>query len=296
MALSTGTIYEPQHRSWGPSQRNGSLVLRRKHLSTVEESDNRFVTLDPWKTCAMFYFFPDIISCRIIFVAGSGKSVLWFVNPCIILSGSPTSSASSAVIEDIATMCKPEQASMAYFYFDFRNVNEQHPHDLISSFLSQLSTRSHPRYDILSTLYKTHDSGKTQPSDLALVNCLKQMFSLPGQHPIYLVMDALDECPDYPGIPSPRGHVLQLVKEFVTSPLPNLHICVTSRPEVDIRNIIQPLTSLRFSLHDQPGQKQDISNFLKSIVYSDSEPFMSNWEEKDKDSVVKALDGRADGM
>jgi len=122
------------------------------------------------------------------------------------------------------------------------------------------------------------------------------MFSLPDQHPIYLVMDALDECPDAPGIPSPRGRVLQLVKEFVKLPLPNLHICVTSRPEVDIRNILQPLTSLRFSLHDQRGQKKDISEYVKSIVHSDSGPFMSNWEAKDKDFVIETLCGRADGM
>jgi hypothetical protein len=244
----------------------------------------------------MFNFFRDTISCSIISIAGSGKSVLWFVCPFILPSRLLTSSISSTIIEDIPAMCEAGQASMAYFYFDFRNVNKQHLHDLITSLLIQLSAHSHPRCDILSRLYEAHDDGKTQPSDIVLVNCLKQMFSLPDQGPIYLVMDALDECSDASGIPSPRERVLQLVKELVELRLPNLHICVTSRPEVDIRDVLEPLTSLRVSLHNESGQKQDILNYVKSIVYSDSERIMRRWKAEDKDLVIETLSERADGM
>src|SRR5712675_2614590 len=131
------------------------------------------------------------------------------------LSGLPTSSVSSTIIEDITAMYEDGQASMAYFYFDFRNVNKQHLHDLIPSLLIQLSAHSDLRCDILSQLYATHDSGKTQPSDIVLTNCLKEMLTLPDQLPIYLIMDALDECPDTSGIPSPRERVLQLVNELI---------------------------------------------------------------------------------
>jgi len=109
-------------------------------------------------------------------------------------------------------------------------------------------------------------------------------------------MDALDECLDTSGIPSPRERVLQLVKELVELCLPNLHICVTSRPEVDIRDVLEPLTTLRVSLHDQRGQKQDILNYVQSIVYSDSERIMRRWKTEDKDLVIKMLSERADGM
>jgi len=87
----------------------------------------------------MSNFFLDIILCRIIFVAGSGKSVLWFVSAFMNLSGLPTSSISSTIIEDIKAVCEDGQASMGYFDFDFRDVNKQHLHDLISSLLVQLS-------------------------------------------------------------------------------------------------------------------------------------------------------------
>jgi len=205
-------------------------------------------------------------------------------------------SISSSVIREIEAMSEAGHASIAYFYFDFRDAHKQHWRDLVLSLLTQLSSRSGPRCDLLSYLYSKHDSGARQPSDNVLTNCLKEMLTLPDQHPIYLIMDAIDECPDSSGIPSPRERVLQLVKKLVEFRLPNLHICVTSRPEIDIRNVLEPLTSRRVSLHDQTGQKKDIVDYVRSVVYSDSEPIMRRWRAEDKDIVIETLAGKADGM
>ena len=90
--------------------------------------------------------------------------------------------------------------------------------------------------------------------------------------------------------------MLQLVKELVRLRLPNLRICITSRPEIDIRDVLEPLTSRRVSLHDQSGQKYDIEDYVKSVVYSDSEPIMRRWRTEDKELVVEVLSERADGM
>jgi len=109
-------------------------------------------------------------------------------------------------------------------------------------------------------------------------------------------MDAVDECPNTSGIPSPREQVVKLIKELVDLGLPNLHILVTSRPELDIRDILESLTSLRVSLHDQSGQRKDIVDYVRSVVYSDSEPIMRRWKTEDKDLVVETLSDRADGM
>jgi hypothetical protein len=122
------------------------------------------------------------------------------------------------------------------------------------------------------------------------------MLTLPDQLPTYLIMDALDECSNISGIPTPRKRVLQLVNELVDLHIPNLHICVTSRPEVDIRDVLEPLTSRRVSLHDQRGQKKDIEDYVRSIVYSNSEPIMRRWRKEDKELVIDTLSERADGM
>ena len=206
------------------------------------------------------------------------------------------SPVSSSVIQDIEAGCKAGNASMAYFYFDFRDADKQGLRDLVSSLLTQLSACSAPRCDILSNLYMAHDQGKNQPADTILAECLKEMLTLPDQGPIYLIVDALDESPNAFGIPSPREAVLQLLRELVNLSLPNLHICVTSRPEIDIRNVVGPLTSRRVSLHDQSGQKNDIADYIRSVIYSDSEQIIRRWKMEDKELVIKVLSERADGM
>jgi NACHT domain len=185
---------------------------------------------------------------------------------------------------------------MAYFYFDFRDANKRSLRDLVTSLLTQLSACSGPCCDILSDLYSDHEKGTNQPSDSLLANCLKKMVILPDQRPIYLIIDALDESPDTSGISSPREMVLHLLKQLVDFSLPNLHICVTSRPEIDIRIALEPLTSRRVSLHDQTGQKQDITDYVRSVVYSDSQQIMRRWRTEDKELVIKTLSDRADGM
>jgi hypothetical protein len=193
-------------------------------------------------------------------------------------------------------MCKAGNASMAYFYFDFRDANKQDLRGLVSSLITQLSARPGPCCDILSGLYSAHDNGKNQPSDISLAECLKKMVTLPNQPPIYLMIDALDESSNKSGISSPREMALQLLKELVDLSLQNLHICVTSRPEFDIRNVLEPLTSLRVSLHDQSGQRQDIADYVRSVVYSDSQQIMKRWKKEDKELVIETLSERADGM
>ena len=203
-------------------------------------------------------------------------------------------SISSAIIQHIITLRDAGSASVAYFYFDFRDIDKKHLRNLLSSLLIQFSSRSAPSLNILSRLYSTHENGKEQPSERALVQCLKDMLSAPtlSQLPTYIILDALDECPNTSGIPTSRGHVLGLVKDLVG--LPNLHICVTSRPEIDIRTALEPLISGHFSLHDQFGQKNDIADYLSSVVQSD--PQMQRWREDDRKLVIETLWEKADGM
>jgi len=207
-----------------------------------------------------------------------------------------TSLVSSTVIQDIEAVCKAGNGSMAYFYFDFRDANKQCLRDLLTSLLIQISASSSPCCDILLDLYSDHHKGRNQPSNTRLAETLKKMVKLPDQLPIYLIIDALDESPDTSGTLSPREMVLQLVKELVDLSLPNLHICVTSRPEIGIRNVLEPLTSRRVSLHEQSGQKQDIEDYVRSLVYSDSQHIMKTWSVEDKELVIKTLSERANGM
>ena len=185
---------------------------------------------------------------------------------------------------------------MAYFYFDSRDLNKKSSRDLLCSLISQLSTRSSPYCDILRRVHKTHDDGAQQPSDDTLKECLKEMLKVPGQGAVFIILDALDECPESPGIPSPRSEVLQLVKELVDLHLKELHICATSRPLVDIRAALEPLASHSVSLHDEIGQKTDITDYIRSVVNLSPSTAMGTWRAEDKKLVIETLTERSDGM
>lgn len=201
---------------------------------------------------------------------------------------------SSKIVEVIEEMRKSGLAWVLYFYFDFKDIDKQSRRALLSSFLVQLCAQSDPFCDIISRLYSTHDHGARQPSEESLMRCLKEMLSLPGQGKIYIVMDALDECPNQPGMPSPREEILETIGGFVGFQLPNLHLCITSRPEVDIRAALEPLTSHPVSFHDEGGHRQDIIDYIVSIVHTD--PRMRNWRDVDRRLVIDTLSEKADGM
>ena len=211
-------------------------------------------------------------------------------------SGRNSLSASSSVIEDIMAICETGSAVMAYFYFDFKDLDKQTCHDLLISLVFQLSTSSSPCCHILDRIYETHKSGTRQPSDDTLKACLEEMLRLPGQGPIFIILDALDECPDSSGFPSPRDEVLQLVKELVDLRLQELHICATSRPEVDIRAVLEPLAFHSLSLHEESGQKKDIANYVRNVVNLSPSMAMRRWRDDDKNLVIETLTERADGM
>jgi hypothetical protein len=183
---------------------------------------------------------------------------------------------------------------MAYYYCDFRDVKKQDRYGLLSSLLSQLSAESDVCYEVLSQLYLTNAGGTRKPTSSALMQCIKDMLNLPEQGQIYIIIDALDECLSISGTLSAREKVLELVEELVCLRLPNVHLCVTSRPEVDIRSVLEPLTSLQISLHDERGQKDDIANYIQSFVHSDRH--MRKWREEDQQLVIDVLSEKADGM
>jgi hypothetical protein len=179
------------------------------------------------------------------------------------------------------------------FYYDFREDQKKDLRGLVSSLLVQLCHQSDSYYDILFRFYIDHARGFQHAGDDELVRCLKGILELPGQAPIFLIVDGLDECPNLT-LPSPREKVLMLLEDLVDPRLPNLRICVTSRPEVDIKLVLDPLTFRSISLHDERGQTEDIEKYIRSIVNTSRK--MRRWKPEHKEFVIDVLTKRADGM
>ena len=84
------------------------------------------------------------------------------------------------------------------------------------------------------------------------------------------------------------------LEDLINWRLPNLRVCVTSRPEIDIKRVLEPLTFHSISLHDESGQIEDIKEYIRSVVNTDAK--MRRWTAADRELVIDVLINKSDGM
>jgi hypothetical protein len=97
-----------------------------------------------------------------------------FLSPVTVLM----LTASSAIIQHIMKLRDAGRATLAYFYFDFRDEEKQNVRNAVTSLLIQLSAYSKPCCDIIYHLYSAHGKGTQQPSNGILIDCLKEMLTV----------------------------------------------------------------------------------------------------------------------
>lgn len=216
-------------------------------------------------------------------------ALLLLLSPWLLIS-----SISSTIIENIQDECQTGLAVLTFYYFDFRLVDKQDARSFLSSLLMQLGDQSDKFLQTLSVLHSSHRRGSRQPSEDELLRCLKDMLELPGQGELYIVVDALDECQNLTGFRTTRQQVLDIIKELVDLKASHLHLCVTSRFEIDIRWVLEPLGPDSVSLHDQRGQKEDIARYVKENVESDTK--MRLWPEEKRKLVITTLSEKGCSM
>ncbi|KAH9014721.1 hypothetical protein EDB84DRAFT_816702 [Lactarius hengduanensis] len=130
--------------------------IRKDHrawLSPPDPSTNQNIACTTQHEGTATWFFRGSIFTE--WKSKATTSLLW-------VHGKPGSGKSilcSAIIQDITALREAGLASMAYFYFDFRDTDKQNLHNLLPSLLTQLSARSDDCCDILSHVYKAHDNG-----------------------------------------------------------------------------------------------------------------------------------------
>ena len=254
-----------------------------------------FSSMGSWETSVNAQLLRFLQKLKFPFCSGCGKKRFlvrqmfeFFLSQELIVL------VSSTIIEGIDAMRKAGLASLAFFYCDFREEEKMGLRGLLSSLLFQLCHQSDSYDDVLYNFYSEHAKGSRRPSDDALVGCLKDTLKLSRQAPMYLIVDALDECPNTPAIRSPHAKVLSLIEGLIKVESPNLHICVTSRPEMDIKSVLSPLIFRSVSLHDESGQKRDIEDYIKSVINTHQNN--KGWNAKHKQLVVNVLMEKADGM
>jgi hypothetical protein len=62
---------------------------------------------------------------------------------------------------------------------------------------------------------------------------------------------------------------------------------------MDIRTALGSSASRTISLHSEGGQKRDIADYVRSLVYSDC--VVHRWSKEEKEMVLDAISEKADG-
>ncbi|KAI1427539.1 hypothetical protein F5Y12DRAFT_712073 [Xylaria sp. FL1777] len=175
------------------------------------------------------------------------------------------------------------RTGVAFFFFTFSDESKQDASAMLRALILQLSTQ-HGNYDGLSRLHDMYPHGS--PPDDALLDCLYQLVRT--FHNVYILLDALDESPRS----KHREDVLQVLREIRAWEEPSLHLLVTSRDEVDIRNELQALPEESLAMANSEVD-QDIATFVAQHLRERRQ--LRKWE-KHYDRIQETLTNRANGV
>ncbi|KAJ6600354.1 hypothetical protein DFH09DRAFT_1128093 [Mycena vulgaris] len=145
------------------------------------------------------------------------NSLLWLEG----ISGSGKTILSSTIISTLRGRAGP----LAFFYFDTNNSGQSTVTQLLCSLITQLSAQVPSPDQKLNELWISYARGQHLPSDSELI--AEALIPILGEFadPVYIVLDALDEC-------SERDKLLSVIGKIIDADLPNFHLLLTSRPEV----------------------------------------------------------------
>ncbi|KAJ7711134.1 hypothetical protein B0H14DRAFT_2310670, partial [Mycena olivaceomarginata] len=114
---------------------------------------------------------------------------------------------------------------LAFFYFDTNNGGQHSVTQLLCSLVRQISAQAPCPDATLNELWRSYANGQHLPSDSELISDALIPILREFTEPIYIVVDALDEC-------SEREKLLRSLGKILDAEVPNGHLLLTSRSEV----------------------------------------------------------------
>ncbi|TVY27932.1 Vegetative incompatibility protein HET-E-1 [Lachnellula hyalina] len=153
-----------------------------------------------------------------------------------------------------------------------------------------LSSRDTPQS--LQNEYERANVGQQKPTMKSCITMLKEVMA--GFDNVYIVLDALDECPK---IEDKRRRLLDLLRDICNWNLSSLHVLVTSRRETDIAdsftNFADELDHFTNIIAAGPQVEEDVKKYLQQQLQSS---VFRKWKKSLRRDVEIALASKADGM
>ncbi|KAI8210061.1 putative ankyrin repeat protein [Colletotrichum sp. SAR 10_76] len=217
------------------------------------------------------------------------KSFLWLNGK----AGSGKSILSSSVIKHLKDEYEDDpQTALAYHFFSFGNLDQQKVTAMLSSLVRQLCA-SRPDTPRPIKRFENYMARGERPDVTTLENAL--IAAVHGFSAVFIVVDALDECPTLQG---ERPKLLACLRRIIATMPDNLHIFCTSRAERDIYATIDKVLSLPAKVaidltQNRVGLNDDLRQYTESVLATET---YDSWPEELKIDAKELLLEQADGM
>ncbi|BDD63641.1 hypothetical protein MAP00_008510 [Monascus purpureus] len=173
---------------------------------------------------------------------------------------------------------------IAFFYFSFNDEAKQDDNGMLRTLLLQLSVQLQDGERDLEQLHALYKSGS--PPVHALFDTLQRF--LDRFCDTYILLDALDESPQ----DCKREGVLRAIQVIRSWSIPGVHILVTSRNELDIRESLYPSHDQDLPLRNSETDR-DIANFVSYQLRNDKK--LQRWKAR-HDEIEAKLTISAQGV
>jgi len=135
---------------------------------------------------------------------------------------------------------------MAYFYFNFQDIEQQDLSTIVRSMIRQLCGAELEIPMVVKALHRKCSDKNYTPTLEELISTLYSIIETLNKD-VFIIVDALDEFPEFQGSLR-RSELLKLLSQLVARNFKNLHMLMTSRDELDIREALGNLASQIISL------------------------------------------------
>ncbi|KAI0869159.1 hypothetical protein GGS24DRAFT_512427 [Hypoxylon argillaceum] len=211
---------------------------------------------------------------------GSPKSFLWLRG----FAGCGKSVLCSTAIEYAFRHRRSDpKVGVAFFFFTFNDEGKQSASAMLRALILQLSSQQ-DSHGALSHLHSSYRHAS--PPDEALLGCLHQLVRVFRN--VYILVDALDERPRN----KHREMLLQVLEDMRAWEEPGLHLLITSRNEIDIRDGLQANPEETLEMRNSKVD-QDIAAFIGEHLQESRQ--LRKWK-KHHDRIQKTLTDRANGV
>jgi hypothetical protein len=193
----------------------------------------------------------------------------------------------------LKTFCNSNsRCALEYFYFDFNDAEKQKPTNCISSLIAQLCNQVTDLPGRIEDIHREYNNGGQKPAMHDLKMVLMLFAETKQLDDVFIVIDALDECPKNGD--EPRRELLELVLEIAGWPALNVHLLAASRPEPDIEEALRPLLKIEPISIQGSQVASDIKLHITSQLARDSR--LRKWPDEIKEEIESALTTGANGM